>query len=218
MINRFFGGIVRKFFFPIRTLLYWYRLMKDRMLGTDYLGMVSADELGYTAGDGKSCYEATHIRFLSKIDKIVANVSEADCMLDVGCGKGIMLKYFSGFAFGRVDGIEYSPVISGIAKENMIKEKLKCKVFTGDAAVFDRLGDYNYFYLYNPFSGKVLQGFIQNLIRSQELIKRKVIVIYSNPVGLDFFLKADFKIVDVDESLKDKFLDCFLPGVIVLER
>ena len=102
-------------------------------------------------------------------------------ILDVGCGKGRMLEFFSWCGIGKVDGIEYSEELVEIAKNNMIVLGLNCEIFQGNAAEWDGYGSYNYYYLFNPFGKSVMEGFGKQVIESYNRNPRIITVIYFNP-------------------------------------
>ena len=48
-------------------------------------------------------------------------VTQDDAIIDIGCGKGKMLYFFSKFPFRKVGGLEYSQRLIDIAERNMQK-------------------------------------------------------------------------------------------------
>lgn len=92
----------------------------------------------------------------------------------------------------------------------------KCFVYNEDASSFSDIDEYDYFYLYNPFRGKIMVDFINELLESQKRNKRTITVIYSNPTCEKDFLDVGFRRLDIKESLFDKWMLSFMPGVSVL--
>ena len=103
-----------------------------------------------------------------------------------------MLEIFTTLGFSKVTGLEYSPELSEIARENMKKLGLPCEVFTGDAALFDGYDAYNWFYLYNPFSGDIMRRFIGRLKESCRRAPRRITVLYTNPRFESLFAESGF--------------------------
>lgn len=216
-------GIVKRLMrwlvMPIRKLCFLCRWMKDIVLGTDFYGGVSSAELGYAEGDGRNSYEPTQARTFAVLNRICSErVSAKDSILDVGCGKGLMLEYFSRFPFNRIDGVELSYNLYEIALNNIRKHGLqdRCVVYNEDVVDFDKLDDYNYFYIYNPFGGEILDSFVRSLVCSKARCCRVIYVIYSNPVCEKSFINAGFSIMEVKKTMWDIIGEWFMPGVIML--
>lgn len=128
------------------------------------------------------------------------NISEKDAIMDVGCGKGRMLTYFSSEPFGKVGGVEYEEDVLKICRNNLKQLKIyRIALYQADAAKFDGYDDYNYFYLFNPFHQNVMQGFIDRLKQSKEQKPREIRVLYLNPMDKEMFIKSGFKL---EQTLK----------------
>ncbi len=105
-------------------------------------------------------------------------------MIDIGCGKGKMLAFFSRFdGFAQVCGIEHEPKLEAAARRNLAHLKLDhaVSVIRGDAGNFDGYDRFNWFYLYNPFSGEGMARFLACLRESLARKPRKIRLIYVNP-------------------------------------
>ncbi len=114
------------------------------------------------------------IRYLS--------ISKNDSILDIGCGKGKMVYYFSKKGFGRSDGIEFSKELVSCARNNMKILKKKCSIINADAVKFCNYSSYNYFYLFNPFGKETMSLVIHKIEESYKDNPRKIIIIYHNPL------------------------------------
>lgn len=117
---------------PFNRLL----VLLDRFRNLDFYRSVA-----YQIDDGYD-YECTHPRVLGMLDKICREADGNDSILDVGCGKGRMLCFFSRYGFGRVDGIEYNLQIAAIARRNLEKLRLQSQVFLMDACGFTQWARY----------------------------------------------------------------------------
>lgn len=106
-------------------------------------------------------------------------------LLDVGCGKGVVLKEAAGFQFRKITGIEVQPEIIRTARRNLkrlgLEEKAGC--ICADAAEYDGYGDYNVFFFFNPFDGETLNTVMEKIMESRKA-GELFIVIYHNPVYL----------------------------------
>ncbi len=168
-----------------------YGVMQDKMHGVDFFANMEIEETGVSEEKGNR-YQATHVRALSFFKKYFKKYPPKGAIIDIGCGKGQMLKFFSGFPFTRVDGLEYSSTVGEIAISNMNKLNLSCRVFIGDASCFEDLDDYNYFYLFNPFPQPVVEKFIENLNKSTARKQRDITVFYLTPVCYELFINNGF--------------------------
>ena len=83
-----------------------------------------------------------------------------------------------------------SELFSKYCKKKFKKLKVKnVKIINIDARKFDNYGNYDYVYLYNPFSKKILNTVIKKIVRQSS---KKVKIIYNNPVGHQIILKHKF--------------------------
>lgn len=118
------------------------------------------------------------------IQKIFQRVSLDNArLLDVGCGKGVVLKEAVKFPFEKVAGIEIRKELVQIAKNNFkilgIDDAVEC--IEADAIEFDQYGDYNVFFFFNPFSKEIMQKVVDKIIASRRKMDHIVTVIYHNP-------------------------------------
>ncbi len=117
-------------------------------------------------------------------DRIIAHfdISAGDAIVDFGCGKGGILISLSKYPFSRITGVEISPELVVIARENIRKLKIgNVDIRCCDAAEFKDLDAYNYFYFFDPFPGVVMAGVLGNIEQSLIDNPRKVTLIYLNP-------------------------------------
>lgn len=109
-------------------------------------------------------------------------------LLDVGCGKGVVLKEAVRFPFEKIAGIEVEQELVSIAEKNFkrlgIADKVRC--IHADAADFTEYGSYNIFFLFNPFSEKVLRNVADRILSSRKK-DSEITVIYHNPRFLHVF-------------------------------
>ena len=95
-------------------------------------------------------------------------VSTEDSFLDVGCGKGGVLRHASELSFGRIDGIELDLRLHQIAKKNIeiLRIGHRVGVIHANAVSFDGYARYNFFFLFNPFDPDIYDLVITNIIQS----------------------------------------------------
>lgn len=109
-------------------------------------------------------------------------IGPSDAIIDFGCGKGGILISLSKYPFSRITGVEISPDLADIADKNIRKLGIKnVTVECCDAAEYQHLEPYNYFYFFDPFPGVVMQDVLRNIEQSVMDRPRKVTIIYLNP-------------------------------------
>jgi SAM-dependent methyltransferase len=122
-------------------------------------------------------------------------VQPGDRVLDIGCAKGSAMRDLLRFPFAQVDGIELSSDLVEIARRNFTKLGARhVQVFCGDARQFAGYGNYNVFYLYNPFQPPILDAVLQALL-AQTPAGEERIVVYNNPLGHDLMLRHGFVVM-----------------------
>ncbi len=111
--------------------------------------------------------------------------------VDLGCGKGKALIAAAHRGFGRVVGVEISPVLADAARDNLerwrgrARSAVGAEVLTMDARAFEFPPEPTVLFLFNPFPRDVLQTVLDGLGRSLAQRPRDVRVIYVNPVHRD---------------------------------
>lgn len=123
-------------------------LLSDRLSGLDFHGKV------IERINGGYYYECTHLRTLITLRRICRDAGNEDSILDVGCGKGHMLRFFAGFDFRQADGIEKNPKLVLTADQNIKKLELSSRVFPMDSRDFSGWEDYTWFNFLQSVSGK----------------------------------------------------------------
>ena|SRR5271157_297737 len=124
------------------------------------------------------------------MESLVTNqmINHNSVFLDVGCGKGLTLMLASNYRFKKIIGVENSPELCEIARNNVelfktqTEDQINIEVVECDAATFDIPGDADIIYLMNPFNGTILRQFLSNLQKSLYIVPRPVLLIYSWPV------------------------------------
>ncbi len=159
-------------------------LILERMRGLDF---TMRDLNPYKRSNGiYHGYSKTNEKHLREIFRRLDY--EGARLLDVGCGKGVVLKEAVRFPFEKIAGIEVEQELVGIAEKNFIRlgiaDKVRC--IHADAADFTEYGSYNIFFLFNPFSESVLRKVADRMLGSQKKGK-EITVIYHNPRFLHVF-------------------------------
>ena len=122
------------------------------------------------------------------------NISSDDSILDIGAGKGGAMITLAKWPFRRIDGIELCPNLIRIAEHNLGRlGRVKGKITQCDAAEFQDLDSYTYFYMYNPFHAPIIKSVLHNINASLARRPRRATLIYKNPVYHDLIVEAGFR-------------------------
>lgn len=118
--------------------------------------------------DGNHGYALTQKKAFDTIMEKIG-VGKDDCFIDIGCGKGATLYYATNYDFSRIAGIEVEPSLYSIARKNFEKLRLpRVELFLENAVTFDKYGQFNIFFLFNPFNDDIYIKVLQRIVESQE--------------------------------------------------
>lgn len=132
---------------------------------------------------------------------IVRNLAiayERFVFIDIGSGKGRAVLLATEFPFKRIVGVEYSPELDIIAKDNLTrfpKELQRCKnidLICTDAADFKFPKDPMVVFMYNPFGTSVMKRVINNLTDSFLEKKREIVIVYYSAECSALWDRVDF--------------------------
>jgi SAM-dependent methyltransferase len=99
--------------------------------------------------------------------------------IDLGCGKGRALLLASQEGFQRGIGVEFSPHLAQIARDNLSRVGVSnFEVVCQDATEFRFPSQPLFVFLYNPFSAEVLDQVVQNLTSHRD----ELIIAYVEPI------------------------------------
>ena len=142
-------------------------------------------------------YEPIPIREFYSSMKNLQIKFEDYIFIDVGAGKGRALLLASNFPFKELIGIEFSKEIYNIAKNNIdrfkyVNKKSNFNLRYEDAIAYSFPDENIVLFLYNPFDGKVLYDFIDNIRQHIEITKKDFIIIYHYPMYSNLYDKQSF--------------------------
>jgi SAM-dependent methyltransferase len=137
--------------------------------------------------------------FLSVLRKVQED-SRNLVFIDLGCGKGRTLILAAKQGFKRVIGVEFSPELAAIARENVRRAGAAAEVVEMDASHFNLPDDNLLIYMYNPFGDQVVDSVVGNLQRWTTQSNKRAFVIYADPAcRMRFDSAAAFEIL-VDQD------------------
>lgn len=109
--------------------------------------------------------------------------------VDFGCGLGRALLFASQLPLRRLVGVELSPTLCAIARQNMTsfyrrrdKTAPEWSIVNADVRDFDIPDDAGVFYFFNPFDAVVLDAVVRRILASVARAPRDCTIIYANPV------------------------------------
>ena len=158
-------------------------LFMERPRGLDF---TMRDTRLYQQSAGKyHGYSKTDEKHLQEIFQIL-DFSRCRNLLDVGCGKGVVLKEAAKFPFERIAGIELQEELVRTAGKNFrilgLEKRISC--MQADALDFDGYGEFDVFFFFNPFSEEVFGRVIDRVLESRKS-DGPLTFIYHNPRYLD---------------------------------
>lgn len=107
--------------------------------------------------------------------------TENDSVFGFGCGKGGALLLFSIYGVKKLGGVEFDTNLYETLEQNFNMVGMDTNgIIHGDATqAKEKLDDYNYFYMYNPFEGDTFRNVIQNMEESFRRSPRRITLIYA---------------------------------------
>lgn len=154
-------------------------IWKDKRSGLDFLLVIEPQALGF---DESIVHRGSPSgnKYLEEL-LIDLKIRMEDSILDIGCAKGSAMRTMLNFPFARVDGIELSEELAGIASTNFrLLGKKNVRIFNTNAVDFDGYGNYSFLYLYNPFPEEVMLRVMAEL-QKQLNPDWETIIIYNTP-------------------------------------
>jgi len=143
---------------------------------------------------------STSYLLLRKIEQYL-KITPSDVFVDLGCGTGRVVFWFSHTQVKKASGIELNSTALKQFKLNKTLtlniNKSKIEIRNEDAAktIFR---DETIFFLYNPFGIETFKAFIKNILDSVEANPRQITIIYYNPVH-DWYLDTLSQIKKIHE-------------------
>src|SRR5581483_4147563 len=160
---------------------YWLYLLQLRLKGVD-VESASLEELRLSP-ERSVDYRDSGGPDLTRVLKSL-RIGPGSYVIDFGSGKAGAIITLARFPFDGVTGLEISPDLVRIARENVARTGLRNVVFVCcDAAAYKDLDRYTHVYMYNPFPAVVVQQVLRNLGESLRRKPRSMTFVYRNPVA-----------------------------------
>ena len=157
--------------------------------GCNFLTAIEGDDLAVAGKHGTVYRVTTQKEIFPILDRCHCIPDTNDAIFDYGCGKGGAMLSFWDYGFQKVGGVEYQDDLYEIMLQNFKKLNLNSEVKSrqiecihGDAAKLGKeLDEYNWFYYFDPFEGKLFWETVERISESLERNPRKVHIIDINP-------------------------------------
>lgn len=146
---------------------------------------ILVDDLGIT-DLGCHDYLATGYLRFRQLMKLIAIRADQDVFLDYGSGMGRAVVLAATYPFGKVIGVELVPSLHALATENVRRalKKLRCRdieLHNVDARAFPIPPEVTVIYMWNPFSGDILNAVFANIQQSLAEFPRALTILHLSP-------------------------------------
>jgi SAM-dependent methyltransferase len=180
-------------------------ILFERPAGIETAAIVRLQELGLAAPDREN-YHPTPWLALKRVLR-QDEVTDQDVFIDFGCGKGRILYQAAMYPFRRVIGVEISPDLAQIARDNIQRSlpKLRCRdveVVTADVVNYEVPDDVTLVYFFDPFHGEVFAALLDRIIASLRRRPRELTIIYLDPFEEQALLDAGAKLVKATSGMR----------------
>ena len=166
----------------------------DRRHGTDTSGVIASSELQLRGehAAGANDYEPIQLPVFRAIMRDLPLDHARYAFVDFGSGKGRALLLAAQYPFRRIIGVELSPVLHAIAVRNAARSERHIELHCGDALAYPIPEGDLVCFLYNSFGRALVEKMIRNLEAAYARRRRRIFVVYRNPVCGDAFERAGF--------------------------
>lgn len=171
------------------------------------LDLLKTIKRSYVKGEHAHGYFPTDFRIFVEGIQRVGIPSDSDAVLDIGSGKGSAVIALKAIGFENIGAVEYTEQIYQTLIDNLNKMGMRysekhieytntsiskgVSCYLGDAALLNNeLDNYNWFFLFNPFSWEVTERVLENICKSMERKKRKMFIFYAEPIGHQLIIET----------------------------
>jgi precorrin-6B methylase 2 len=192
----------------------------DLIRGIETSRRISAEQLGFV-GTERINYRPTGWRSLKPVFRRIPTSAE-DVFVDFGSGKGRVVLEAARHPFRRVIGVEISPELHEIAKQNLQRSRQlrRCptiELVNSDALEYPIPDDVTVAYFFNPFRGRTFDSVTRRLAESVERTPRRVTIVYMNPLEEQTLLEAGARLVEQIGGVENEVARSRSIGIYSLE-
>jgi SAM-dependent methyltransferase len=149
-----------------------------------FLGQLVPEALGPSL-EYATHYEPTPVEHVVTLLDAIPISLERATFVDLGCGMGRVVMLATHRPFQQVVGVEFSPALCEIARENLaaydsaLRRCRDARIVCADAKNFALPRGDLVIYMYNPFRGPVMQTIVDRLARTRT---DELVLIYHTPL------------------------------------
>lgn len=137
-------------------------------------------------------YEGTGVADVATLLSYLPDDVGTFTFIDLGCGAGKALLIAWGRGFGRLIGVELSPKLASLARQNVIryrgpKGSGTVEITEGDARSITFPEGPIVLFLYDPFDGTVMGEVVERLTESLRRSPRRAYVLYHVPLERSYW-------------------------------
>jgi SAM-dependent methyltransferase len=185
---------VRQYGLVASSVQYWNRLRErlcDRSLGIQSRDIISLSELGLEHEERRGHYP-TSVDDFRRMAKFLRPRNADEVLLDYGSGLGRFVILAATMRFARIVGIELSPQLVEVARNNVSRceRSLACKdieIVVADATSYDVPDNVTTIYFNNPFAGTILGNVLSRILASYKKSPRALRIVCNLPEECAFF-------------------------------
>ena len=171
-----------------RYVRYSVQAIKESLKGLDFT--MRDTHLIEETGGGMHGYSKTDDKHVRDIFRQL-DYNKCHSLLDVGCGKGVVLREAQKFPFTKTDGFDIDSNLVRIAKKNFkILKMNNIRLSVGDATKFRKYNDYNVLYFFNPFDEELMDITLGRIFQDRN---EPAWIILHNPVSAKLVEKYNCK-------------------------
>lgn len=171
----------------------------DTSYGVDTGGEIAQTELDVKEKNwihGSAYVPMSPIAFAKTLAELeLDQKADGTTFMDLGSGKGRVLLMAAALPWKRIIGVEFSPSLAELSRDNVRKYKgaKKCAditVETADATKYPLPSGPLLVFMYHPFDETIMAAVAANLTRSLEADPRNIRVLYFKPVHREVWDQA----------------------------
>ena len=164
----------------------------DNKYGTDTIAWIELDDCdvnGELKNRGQRYQPSGTLSFRKLMRHL--KLPPGEVLIDFGSGKGRVLLMAIEYGFSKAVGVEFSPEMCKVTRENVVKFTKKfgravdITIAEGDAAEYHFKDEETVFYFYHPFDETILKKVLDNISASLKRKPRQAWLIYYYPIHRD---------------------------------
>ena len=143
----------------INILIRKIKIFWDNLYGLDFHTTVKTNNLNLDPDKFYDCSPSASFAIKKLFNSI--GFTNKDSFLDIGCGKGSVLRLLLKYPLNKIEGIEISESIYNICSKNLkILNDKRLKATCIDARFFENYDKFNFLYAYNPCNEIIFEEII----------------------------------------------------------